>query len=66
MSLYGIPSEDVVVYLILPYCCSERRQALEASLPEEQRLLVDMARVGLIFNCYNGLQVGALHCSALL
>jgi hypothetical protein len=37
--------------------CSERRQALEASLPEDQRLLVDMARVGLIFNCYNTLQV---------
>ncbi|WIA31396.1 hypothetical protein OEZ86_002295 [Tetradesmus obliquus] len=49
----GLSNQEVVAAMQM---LSERRQALEASLPEEQRLLVDMARVGLIFNCYNGLQ----------
>ncbi|WIA11315.1 hypothetical protein OEZ85_011438 [Tetradesmus obliquus] len=49
----GLSNQEVVAAMQM---LSERRQALEASLPEEQRLLVDMARVGLVFNCYNGLQ----------
>lgn len=47
-------------------CCSERRQAFESSLPEEQGALVDIMRVGLILNCYNTLQVGTYALLQLL
>ncbi|KAF6250625.1 hypothetical protein COO60DRAFT_1681187 [Scenedesmus sp. NREL 46B-D3] len=49
----GLSSQEVVAAMSM---LSERRQAFESSLPEEQGALVDIMRVGLILNCYNTLQ----------